>query len=113
ELHSLPTRRSSDLIYVSVKINSEKNKSYNVVGINERNDPKKKDEYIANGAHYDHLGIRNGEVYNGADDNASGTSALLEIARIFSETRMNERSILIVFHGAEEKGLLGSDYFTS
>jgi|SRR5690554_3182044 len=109
----LPDFELSKEIYVSVKINSEKNKSYNVVGLIEGNDPEKKDEYIAIGAHYDHLGIRNGEVYNGADDNASGTSALLEIARIFSETRMNERSILIVFHGAEEKGLLGSDYFTS
>lgn len=108
----LPAFEINKDIEINVKINSGNRKSYNIVGIIEGNDPLKKDEYVAIGAHYDHLGIINGEVYNGADDNGSGTAALLEVARVFAETGINQRSILIVFHGAEEKGLLGSEYFT-
>lgn len=62
------------------------------------------------GAHYDHNGIKGGEIYNGADDNASGTSALLEVARQLSKTN-NRNPVLICFWDAEEKGLLGSEYF--
>jgi hypothetical protein len=82
----------------------------NVIGIIEGSDPELKNEYIGIGAHYDHLGIGMAGVYNGADDNASGTAALLEIAKTFAASRENRRSILITFHTAEEKGLLGSKY---
>jgi hypothetical protein len=99
-------------VEVDVVLNDEIKKSYNVVGIIEGNDSLFRNEYIAIGAHYDHVGVIDGKVYNGADDNGSGTVALLEVAKAFSETRLNKRSILIVFHGAEEKGLLGSEYFT-
>lgn len=86
--------------------------SCNVVGFIEGTDPNLKKEFVAIGAHYDHLGKNEkGEIYYGADDNASGVSATLEIARYLAE-RPALRSVLIVFHGAEEKGLLGSDYIT-
>jgi hypothetical protein len=82
----------------------------NVVGIIEGRDPVLKHEYIGVGAHYDHIGVGMAGIYNGADDNASGTVALLEIARVFAERKENKRSILISFHTAEEKGSLGSKY---
>jgi hypothetical protein len=109
---TLPVFDMDKEIEIEVKINDEIKYSYNVVGIIEGNDPQKKHEYVSIGAHYDHLGIQDGKVYNGADDNGSGTAALLEVAHAFAKTKSNDRSILVVFHGAEEKGLLGSEYFT-
>ncbi len=100
-------------IEVDVKMIEGLEKSYNVVGVIEGNDFQKKDEFIAIGSHYDHLGIRGGVVYNGADDNGSGTVAVLAVAKAFALTKKNERSILVVFHSGEEKGLLGSEYFTN
>ena len=76
-----------------------------------------KNELIVISGHYDHLGIRDKKVYNGADDNGSGTSALLELARIFQQAKKDgkgpRRSILIIAFSGEEKGLLGSEYYTS
>jgi len=73
------------------------------------------DEYIVIMAHYDHLGRTNKRIYNGADDNASGTAALIEIARAFSQAQSEgvgpERSVLFVATTGEELGLLGSKYF--
>lgn len=81
----------------------------NVVGIIDGSDPALKDEYIVLGAHYDHLGTRNGEVYNGADDNASGTAAVIEVARTLAQCRGNlDRSVIIAAFDAEELGLFGS-----
>ena len=86
----------------------------NVIGYLEGTD--KKDEILILTAHYDHLGTRDHQIYRGADDNGSGTAALLEIAEAFSEAhRLNEgssRSILFIAMTGEEKGLLGSDYYT-
>lgn len=77
---------------------------------------KKSDEYVIVGAHYDHLGIDpalNGDqIYNGADDNASGVSAVLQIAKAFlASGRQPERNVIFAFWDGEEKGLLGSKYF--
>lgn len=84
---------------------------HNVIGYIEGNDPLLKKEYIIIGAHYDHLGTRRNEVYNGADDNASGTAAVIEIARnLIARQAELKRSILLVCFDAEEVGLLGSDY---
>lgn len=92
----------------------------NVIGFIEGNDPKLKNEYIVLGAHYDHLGLggpssksdKRGVVYHGADDNASGTTALLEIAeKLISKQDQLKRSVLFIAFGAEEQGLLGSKYF--
>ena len=81
----------------------------NVVGVIEGSDPKLKDEYIVLGAHYDHLGVRGGEIYNGADDNASGSAALIEVAKELSASRDQlRRSVIIAAFDAEELGLYGS-----
>ena len=68
--------------------------------------------YIAITAHYDHLGIRNGQTYYGTDDNASGTAALLAMAAYFKQNPP-KHSLLLVSFDAEEKGLLGSKYFVA
>jgi Zn-dependent M28 family amino/carboxypeptidase len=86
--------------------------SQNVVGVLEGADPKLRDEYVALSAHYDHLKTNEkGEYYPGADDDGSGTAAVLALARAFSLERP-QRSILVVFHAGEEIGLLGSEYNT-
>lgn len=77
---------------------------------------KKRTEFVIVGAHYDHLGIGeavNGDsIYNGADDNASGVSAVLQIAKAFVESGQKpERTIIFAFWDGEESGLLGSEYF--
>lgn len=69
------------------------------------------DRFLVVTAHYDHLGARDGEIYNGADDNASGTSALMAAAALFTE-HPPENSILFIAFDAEEQGLLGARHFT-
>ena len=77
---------------------------------------EKPEEVIVISAHYDHVGIENGEVYNGADDDGSGTSALLEIAQAFQMAKKEghgpKRSILFLHVTGEEHGLLGSRYYS-
>ncbi|NAS14147.1 M28 family metallopeptidase [Poritiphilus flavus] len=89
-----------------------KKTAYNVVGVLEGNDPELKKEFILIGAHYDHIGIIkpvNGDaIANGANDNASGTTTVLELARYFGNRKSNKRSLIFAFFSAEEKGLLGS-----
>jgi hypothetical protein len=76
----------------------------------------KPDEYVVVSAHYDHLGMRGDEVFNGADDNGSGTVTLLELAQAsmssFLENKRAARSIAFVWFCGEEKGLLGSLYYS-
>lgn len=94
----------------------------NVVGMLEGNDPDLKDEIIVIGAHYDHLGM-GGEgslkpdtvaIHHGADDNASGTSGLLELAQAFASSRSSlKRSIVFIAFSGEEEGLLGSGYYVN
>ncbi len=67
-------------------------------------------KYIVVTAHYDHVGVQKGEIYNGADDNASGTSALFAIAKYFNKNKPNN-SIIFAAFDAEEKGLQGARYF--
>jgi|KBSSwiStaDraftv2_1062776.scaffolds.fasta_scaffold81648_2 Zn-dependent M28 family amino/carboxypeptidase len=91
--------------------------SKNVVGKLEGRDPALKNEYVVYTAHWDHLGIGpavNGDrIYNGAQDNASGTAGLLEIARAFTKLPAPpKRSILFLSVTAEEQGLLGSQYYS-
>jgi Zn-dependent M28 family amino/carboxypeptidase len=91
--------------------------SRNVLAKVEGSDPALKDEYVVYTAHWDHLGIGapvNGDkIYNGALDNASGVSALLEIARAFAEVNPKpRRSVLFLMVTAEEQGLLGSEYYS-
>ena len=80
-----------------------------VIGYIEGSNPSLRNEYIVVGAHYDHLGVRHGEVYNGADDNASGTATIIEVARsLVQQQQVLGRSIVIVAFDGEELGLLGS-----
>lgn len=86
--------------------------SPNVIGLLEGSDKKLRDEYLIIGAHYDHEGVIDGEYYPGADDNASGISALLELAEAYSAMpKKPRRSILFIAFAAEEKGTLGSLYY--
>jgi len=90
--------------------------SPNVAAILPGSDPQLKNEYVSFTAHLDHLGIgdpvKGDSIYNGAADNASGTSALLEMARAFSELHpAPRRSLLFIAVTGEEEGLLGSDYY--
>ena len=88
--------------------------AYNVVGVIEGNDPKLKNEFVVIGAHYDHIGIDEkalgDKINNGANDNASGTTAVTEVIKYFAKNKTNKRSILFAFFSAEEKGLLGSKH---
>jgi hypothetical protein len=105
----------------------------NVVGVIEGRDPVLKQTYVAFGAHYDHVGYAEAEVgadgrrpappgrvtdgeaadaiWNGADDNGSGTVAVMALAKAFAEGARPKRSLLFVWHAGEERGLLGSRYF--
>ncbi|HKQ73928.1 MAG TPA: M28 family peptidase [Blastocatellia bacterium] len=89
----------------------------NVVGIIEGLDYYLRKEYVAVGAHYDHIGMRpNAEgdkIFNGADDDGSGTVATMAIAEALAKSKQRpKRSILLVWHAGEEKGLWGSEFFT-
>ena len=85
---------------------------FNVVGMLEGNDPKLKDQFIILGAHYDHIGIQEpvegDSIANGANDNAAGTVAVVELAKKFAEIDNNKRSIMFVLFSAEEMGLVGA-----
>ena len=96
--------------------------AYNVIGMLEGSNPILKNEVIIIGAHYDHLGRggegsgslapRSGDIHYGADDNASGTAGVLELARIFSKQKP-KRTILFMTFSGEEEGLLGSNYYVN
>lgn len=89
--------------------------SANVVGLIEGSDPVLKNEVVVLSAHLDHIGVSaplNGDtINNGAMDNASGIATTLEVARAFRETKPPRRSVLVLAVTAEEKGLLGAEYF--
>lgn len=89
-------------------------RSANVLAFIEGSDLK--EELVVLTAHYDHIGIRDGVVYNGADDDGTGTVALLEIAEAFAQARREghgpRRSVLVMPVSGEEKGLLGSRYYS-
>ncbi|MCU7496264.1 MAG: M28 family peptidase [Ignavibacteria bacterium] len=96
-------------------------KTQNVIGVIEGTDPVLKNEFVVIGAHYDHIGLgyygtsdKNsiGKIHNGADDNASGVSGLLEIAEAFSKCPA-KRSILFISFSGEENGMLGSKYYVN
>ena len=78
---------------------------------------EKPEEVVIVSAHYDHLGVKDGNIYNGADDNASGTSAIIEIAEAFAEAKENgdgpKRSVMFIAFSGEEEGLLGSRYYVT
>jgi len=96
--------------------------AYNVIGVLEGSDPALKNETIIIGAHFDHLGhggdgslaANSTEIHHGADDNASGTAGVLELARIVSTQRPRpKRTIVFMGFSGEEEGLLGSNYYVN
>ncbi|MGC2237450.1 MAG: M20/M25/M40 family metallo-hydrolase [Pyrinomonadaceae bacterium] len=109
-----PTKKIS----LNVSLKSDTVYTQNVVGILEGSDPVLKNEYVAVGAHYDHVGTNpfaagDDKIWNGADDDGSGTVSVLSMAEAFSKgAQRPKRSILFIWHAGEEKGLWGSEYFT-
>ena len=112
-----------DIVTAETEIVKHRAKTQNIVAILAGNDPVLKEEFIVFGAHYDHLGFGGPgsgsrrpdttAVHNGADDNASGVAAILEITEKLAANRKNlKRSLIFVAFGAEEMGILGSKYFT-
>jgi aminopeptidase YwaD len=95
--------------------------AYNVIGILEGNDSQLKNEAIVIGAHYDHLGkggagslaVNSTEIHHGADDNASGVAAVLELAQRFAKEKKNKRTLIFIAFGGEEEGLIGSKFYVN
>jgi hypothetical protein len=108
---------------LSFRVNLEKKQAdaYNVIGILEGRDDVLKNEAIVIGAHYDHLGrggqgslaVNSADVHHGADDNASGTAAIIELARYFAKEKINKRTLIFVAFSGEEEGLIGSKYYVN
>ena len=91
---------------------SERRPSWNVAGLLTGSDPKLRDETVIVIAHYDHLGVQNGKLYPGANDNGSGVAVLLEAARDLARERP-ARSVLFVAVGSEEQLMLGSYHYVA
>ena len=87
-------------------LDSFKEPAYNIVGVLEGADVDLKKEFVLIGAHYDHIGLKSpvdgDAIANGANDNASGTTTVLELMRYFAKTRSNKRSLVFAFFSAEE-----------
>ncbi len=102
-------------ITIDLKMANEAREAENVVGLIEGSDPVLKKQVVVFSAHYDHLGVgANGAIYHGADDDGSGTSMVMELATAFAKNpEKPKRSLLFLTVSGEEKGLLGSSYYTS
>ena len=125
--NSSETKQPSSFVFKDVKIKLETEikeiikTGRNVVGLLRGNDPELADEYVVIGAHFDHLGFgKTGSLYrgedilihNGADDNASGSAGLLELAQKFADQKeMLKRNMIFIAFSGEELGLLGSAHF--
>jgi Peptidase family M28 len=108
---------SNKSVNITVAVKPDHPMTQNVVAVWEGGDPKLKSEYVAVGAHYDHIGIcapgTADPICNGADDDGSGTTSILAMAEAISHAKQRpKRSVLFVWHCGEEKGLWGSRYFT-
>lgn len=109
-------KKTKDQLSAEVVSETYKYPSINVIGKVEGTDPKLKNEYVLFSGHQDHDGVRQkygqDSIYNGADDNASTCVAMLAIARAYKK-QPGKRTALFVFHGSEERGLLGSRWYAS
>ena len=98
---------------LETQISRSETRVRNVLASLPGSDPELKEEVVIVGAHFDHVGTRNGKVYNGADDDASGTAAVLEIAEAFALSPSKPaRSLLFALWNAEERGLFGAKHYT-
>jgi hypothetical protein len=110
---------SSVSIPVEISLTQDKNVRQllgeNIMGFVEGSDPALKDQIVIVTAHYDHIGRRGSEIFNGADDNGSGTSTVLEVCQAFAQAKEAgqgpRRSVLFMWVSGEEKGLLGSQFY--
>ena len=100
------------ILDIKIKVKKGVETTRNILALAEGTDPELKNEYVVVGAHYDHIGTMEGGVYNGANDNGSGTVGLIELAEAIANNRP-ARSVIIVWFTGEEKGLWGSEYFVS
>lgn len=101
-------------IAIEIDLDQEIRRTQNVIGFIRGSDPELNEEVVVVGAHFDHIGIINDRIYRGADDNASGTAGLLEIAESFAElVEEPRRSLLFIAFSAEELGLLGSAFYVN
>lgn len=100
-------------VSITTTLEGDKIPVKNVVGFWEGSDPELKNELIIIGGHYDHIGTQNDTIiFNGADDNASGTAGVMEVAEAFTEAgRHPKRSLLFITFAGEEKGLFGSRFY--
>ena len=106
---------------ININLIRKQTEAYNVIGIVEGRDAVLKNEAIVIGAHYDHLGkggagsldVNSTEIHHGADDNASGVAAMLELARQFRIEKNNKRTLIFIAFGGEEAGLLGSKFYVN
>lgn len=109
-------KTTKDILSTEVVSETYKYPSVNVVGTIAGTDPKLKNEYVLFSGHQDHDGVRQkygqDSIYNGADDNASTCVAMLAIARAYKK-QPGKRTALFVFHGSEERGLLGSRWYAA
>lgn len=109
---NVPTFELGKEISFLLMTSEEEKMSRNVIGIIEGTDDVLKKEIVSLGAHYDHEGVKEGEIYNGADDNASGTVVVMDVAKRIAESNENKRSVVVMLYSAEEKGLMGSKYIS-
>lgn len=125
--HNIVAQRGNELtkavaLSITTDIVRKNAPASNVVGVLEGTDPQLKNEVIIIGAHYDHLGrggegslaTREGDIHHGADDNASGTAGLLELARLLSQEREKlRRTVVFIAFSGEEEGLIGSSFYVA
>jgi hypothetical protein len=101
---------------VAVRISADRMVSHNVIALIEGTDEQLRDEVVVISAHYDHVGVINGEIHNGADDDGSGTVTAMELAEALLDAKQAgvgpRRSVMILHVSGEEKGLLGSEWYT-
>ena len=95
---------------IAIGFDKRRENTWNVVGYVEGTDPLLKKEFVVIGSHHDHVSPREGRIFPGADDNASGAVAMFELAQAF-QLEKPKRSVIFVWHTAEEKGLVGAYYF--
>ena len=108
EMYPMPVLANKN-IYLKTSVSVSQVAVRNIIGIIEGNNPE---QVIVLGAHYDHMGINNGYIWNGADDNGSGTVGVMTLAKAIMETGVKpEKTIIIALWTAEEEGLLGSRYW--
>jgi hypothetical protein len=100
-----------DRVRLRVDLARDERQAANVVGILPGTDPARASEAVVIGAHYDHLGLVNGDVHPGADDNASGSALVIGLARAFAASGGADRTLVFVLFGGEELGLLGSRHY--